>query len=195
MRLQQNARMQLAIDLIERAMRTSIVARETQLRPALLRELHREVHGDKPVAGQLPSTSGILHSPRLQASASVFVALYQALGGAPSAGAVDVRALMHAHRLYLEQLSTLPAAEKTLGEPIDINAAWVIARDLTTGLAARRFCPHCAVHYLAADFSRRSLQCPICALKHGRSWRQGRRPNASPKPVADAPAATAKAPP
>ncbi len=194
MRLQQHARMQLAIDLIERAMRTSIVARVTQLRPALLRELHREVHGDKPVAGQLPSTSGILRSPRLQASASVFVALYQALGGAPSAGAVDVRALMHAHRLYLEQLSALPAAE-TLGEPIDINAAWVIARDLTTGLAARRFCPHCAVHYLAADFSRRSLQCPICALKRGRSWRRGRGPNDSPAPVADAPTPTAKAPP
>jgi hypothetical protein len=194
MRLQRLARTQQAIELLRRGMRTSLVGHISGLRPPVLRELHHEIHGRKPVAGQLPNTNGILRSARLQASASVFVALYRALGGTPVVRAVDVRALLEAHRLYLEQMSALATTE-TLGEPIDINAAWVIARDLTTGLAALRFCPQCAVHFLAADFSRSALQCPICALKRGRAWRRRRSASGPPAPMADDPKPPAKSPP
>nr|WP_242513184.1 FlhC family transcriptional regulator [Halochromatium salexigens] len=73
--------------------------------------------------------------------------------------------------MYLEQQDRVVARGR-LGPPIDINGAWVLARDLTTGLAMRRFCRQCHIHYLAADFSRTALQCPICRLKQRGGWRR-----------------------
>ena len=70
------------------------------------------------------------------------------------------------------------AGYSELGEPIDINQAWVLARDLGTGLAALRFCARCNVHYLAGDASRTALRCPICALTTGR-----RAASRAPAPV------------
>ena len=71
------------------------------------------------------------------------------------------------------------AGYSELGAPIDINQAWVLARDLGTGLAALRFCARCKVHYLAGDASRTALRCPICALMPG-----GRAASRAPPPVA-----------
>jgi len=168
MRLERHARMQQAIALIERSMRTSIVARITAVAPGVLRELHQEIHGCRPAAGQLPTSSAILRSPRGRASASVFAALYRAFGSAAVQAGVDLDALLSAHRLYLEQIATVAGCSE-LGAPIDINQAWVLARDLGTGLAVLRFCARCNVHYLAGDASRTALRCPICALTTGRS--------------------------
>ncbi|MBK5941408.1 FlhC family transcriptional regulator [Halochromatium roseum] len=170
MRLQQLARTQQAVALLRCGMRTTLVQRITGLRAALVRELHREIHADKPKSGQLPSTHAVLDSVLSQASASLFIALYRALGGAETERQIQLEALLQAHRLYLEQQERVAAGGR-LGPAIDINAAWVLARDLTTGLALRRFCRQCRIHYLAADFSRTALQCPICRLKQRGGWR------------------------
>ncbi|MFB1489731.1 MULTISPECIES: FlhC family transcriptional regulator [unclassified Thiocapsa] len=177
MRLQHHARTQLAITLIRRGMRTSLVGRISGLRPAVLRTLHREIHGCKPLPGQLPSTGSLLGSARRQANASVFAGLYRAFGGAAVQRSIDIEALLTGHRLYLEQMVRL-AASDTLGAPLDINQGWVIARDLTTGLVLFRTCERCAIPYVAGAFSRRAVDCPICALKMSRPSRDGadRRP-------------------
>ncbi|WP_295400369.1 FlhC family transcriptional regulator [uncultured Thiocystis sp.] len=169
-RLDQHGRMQQAIVLIRRGLRTSIVSRISGVGPALLRELHHEIHGCSPAAGLLPTTSGLLRSSRIQASASVLVAIYRAFGGDGINHRVDVNALLRAHALYVTQiLSAAPSGE--LGVPLDLTQAWAIARDLTTGLTTLRFCERCAVHYLVADFSRTALDCPICVVKGGRRSR------------------------
>ncbi|KAA6184239.1 flagellar transcriptional regulator FlhC [Thiohalocapsa marina] len=194
MRLERLNRTQQAVTLLQRGMRTSLVSHVSGLRSPVVRELHHEIHGDKPSGGPLPSLSGLLLSPRLRASASVFVALYRALGGTEVLHRVDLAALLKAHQLYQAQIEHL-AAEATLGEPIDINAAWVIARDLTTGLARLHVCPHCAVHYLAGDLSRTALHCPLCILKRGRGWRRQRPPKVVPAETAPVPRIEATSPP
>ena len=163
MRLVRHERTARAIALIRRGMRTSIVGHISGLAPAIVRELYEEVHGRRPTAGQLPTSSGILCSPRRQASASLFAALYRAIGGEAIARTVVVDALLKAHTLYLQQLGRLPG--EPLGVPIDINQAWVIARDLTIGEARFRDCKRCGIRYLAGDFSRTALGCPVCVLK------------------------------
>ncbi|MEA3643656.1 MAG: flagellar transcriptional regulator FlhC, partial [Lamprobacter sp.] len=70
MRLQQLARTQQAVALIRGGMRTTLVQRITGLRAELVRELHREIHADKPKSGSLPSTQTLLDSVISQASAS-----------------------------------------------------------------------------------------------------------------------------
>ncbi|UHD16521.1 FlhC family transcriptional regulator [Thiocapsa bogorovii] len=182
MRLQHHARTQLAIALIRRGMRTSLVGRISGLRPAVLRELHHEIHGCKPLPGQLPSTGSLLGTTRRQANASLFTGLYRAFGGAAVQRCIDIEALLTGHRLYLEQMAGLTGSD-TLGPPIDINHGWVIARDLTTGLVLFRNCERCAIPYLAGAFSRRAVDCPICALKVSRTVRD-RKEDAPPKPLA-----------
>ena len=172
MRLRHHARTQLAIALIRRGMRTSLVARISGLRPAVLRELHYEIHGCKPLPGQLPSTATLLGTARRQANASLFTGLYRAFGGAAVQRCIDIEALLTGHRLYLEQMAGLTGSD-TLGPPLDINQGWVIARDLTTGLVLFRTCEPCAIPYVAGAFSRRSVDCPICALKVSRPSRDG----------------------
>ncbi|WP_269752055.1 FlhC family transcriptional regulator [Thiocapsa bogorovii] len=172
MRLRHHARTQLAIALIRRGMRTSLVARISGLRPAVLRELHHEIHGCKPLPGQLPSTATLLGTARRQANASLFTGLYRAFGGAAVQRSIDIEALLTGHRLYLEQMTRL-AASDTLGSPLDINHSWVIARDLTTGLVLFRSCERCAIPYVARAFSHRAVDCPICALKVSRQSRDG----------------------
>lgn len=171
MRLEQLDRSQQAVALLRRGMRTTLVQRITGLGGEIVRELHWEIHGNKPKSGQLPSTHGVLGSVLSQASASLFIALYRALGGPDTQRQIKLEALLEAHRLYLEHQDRVAAADR-LGVPIDINAAWVLARDLATGLAKRRFCRPCNVHYLAAEFSRSALQCPICTLKQRAGWRR-----------------------
>ena len=51
-------------------------------------------------------------------------------------------------------------------------AAWVLARDITTGAVYFRDCARCAVHYLCARESFSPPGCPICALRR----RDGKNP-------------------
>jgi hypothetical protein len=163
MRLERHDRTARAIALIRRGMRTSIVGHISGLPPATVRALYKEVHGRRPTPGQLPTSSGVLCSPRRQASATLFAVLYRALGGEAIERTVVVDALLKAHVLYVEQLGRLQG--EPLGSPIDINQAWIIARDLTIGEARFRCCGSCGIRYLIADFSRTALRCPVCVLK------------------------------
>jgi len=175
MRLELHARMDLAIALIRRGMRTSIVGQITDVHPALLRQLHHEIHQRKPASGQLPTSYGVLRSPLLQAGASAFASLYRSLAPGDIRLALDTDALVGAHDLYLEQVGSIVASGEH-GTPIDINQAWAIARDLTTGVVRFQFCTRCRVHYVVADLSNTPPNCPLCVLNRGQRSAGAREP-------------------
>lgn len=183
MRLDMHARAAEAIALIRRGMRTSIVGYITGVHPVVLRELHHEIHRSKPASGQLPSSGGVLRSSLMRASASAFAALYRSLAAGDIGTTVDTHALVKAHDLYLEQVGDLVPAGRH-GTPIDINQAWIIARDLTTGVVRFQFCRRCRVRYLVADLSDRPPTCPLCALRVGRASPGASRHRASAAAVA-----------
>jgi hypothetical protein len=110
----------------------------------------------------------VLRASPTRATASAFASLYRSLAAGDIFKAVDTQALVRAHDLYLEQVGDLVFAGRH-GAPIDINQAWIIARDLTTGVVRFQFCPRCRVHYLVADLSDRPPTCPLCALTRGHS--------------------------
>ncbi|MEJ1343107.1 MAG: FlhC family transcriptional regulator [Candidatus Sedimenticola sp. (ex Thyasira tokunagai)] len=156
--------METATMLIHRGMRISIVSSITGINPKILRELHHDIHGRGPVAGQLPSTGGILSTRTMQATASVFASLYRSVGGPGILDGINLDALITAHDLYLEFCrSMITITPNTL--PMNITQAWIIARDIGIGAAYFRNCHHCRIHYLLPDDSRLSPTCPICALK------------------------------
>jgi len=163
MMLERHARMRLAIELIARRARISIVHQETAIPRDALRALYREYHGVSAPSGQLPALGGAaITTRRLQLQASLFAATYQRCGrdravcGIPKPRAQSIYAAIAAHDLCRE----LAGIENSM----DMTRCWTIARDLHIGTARLLGCRACEVLYLVADQSRFDRTCPICAL-------------------------------
>ncbi len=161
--LERHTRMRLAMELIARRARVSIVHHETNLPRDQLRAMYRELHGVAAPSGQLPALGGAaINSRRRQLQASLFAVSYWRCHGqrcavhAPPERAQRIYAVIAAYDLCL----ALAGAENTL----EITHAWIIARDLHIGTARLLYCPHCEVLYFVAEQSRFAQNCPICAL-------------------------------
>jgi len=156
-------RFDTAVALLRRGMHVSIVSRITDINPKVLRPLVREIHGERPVSGQITSTSGIIRTRAVQASASVFAMLYRASGGSEIFSGIDLKNFLSAYDRYLALTAEMspPNAQRI---PINITQAWVIARDIQTGTAYFQSCRRCHIHFLLAADSRTPPSCPICAL-------------------------------
>ena len=157
-------RFDTAVDLIERGLRISIVSHLTGLHPKTLRALYRELQGRSPPSGPLPSAAAILTTRTAQAMASLFALCYRTVGGTGIFDQLELQALLTAYELYRELVEAL-LSEISPRNPLDINAAWVLARDLHTGAVYFRECSHCAVQFLCALESLSPPDCPICALR------------------------------
>ncbi len=175
MRLATIQREQTAVELIRRGMRISVVSRITDFSPQVLRSLSRQIHGQIIGAGPLPSSGRMLIKRATQATASLFAALYRIQGGSGIFDAINLEALLSAHAFYLE-LSKDLSAQGLQSAPIDITRAWILARDLRTGVAFFRYCRSCRIHYLYTEDLRVPSGCPVCTLKRqdAARTRQGR---------------------
>ncbi len=161
-------RLELAVELLRRKARVSIVHHETGVSRAKLRTLHRELHGRSAPSGQIPMIGGATIQTRAQqVHAGLFAALYARYGGPSTTRQLDIRAVMAAHDLY----RTMVPREPT----VDFNTAWVIARDLRVGTAELRTCSACELQYLVASASRLAPTCPLCVL-HARRGGQAVSP-------------------
>ena len=169
--LERHAHMRLAIELIARHTRLSIVHHETGLPRQSLRELYREYHGVSAPSGQLPALGGaMIGTRREQIQATLFAALYQHCGGhrlirsLPGPRSRSLYAAIEAH----DQCQSLLGATASLG----MTRCWVVSCDLQVGAAHLLGCLTCEVPYLIADQLRFNDACPICAL-----YRAPRRPS------------------
>ena len=71
-------RLNLALELLRRKARVSIVHHETSVSRPKLRVLHRELHGHGAPSGQIPMIGGATIETRYQqVHAGVFAALYE----------------------------------------------------------------------------------------------------------------------
>lgn len=163
MMLETHARMRLAIELIARRARISIVHHETGLSRQTLREVYREYHGFSAPSGQLPALGGAMISTRrLQLQATLFAVAYQRCGGhrrirnLPGRRTRSIYAAIEAH----DQCQMLLGA----GRSLDMTRCWVVSCDLQVEAARLISCLNCEVPFLIADQLRFDDGCPICAL-------------------------------
>ena len=174
-------RLELAVSLLHRKARVSIVHHETGVSRVKLRALHREIHGRSAPSGQIPMIGGATIQTRAQqVHAGLFAALYGRYAGPGLHRQLAIGAVIAAYDLY--RLMALP-------EPLlDFNDAWVIARDLRVGTSELRYCSACELRYLVASASRLAPTCPFCALYARRGGRTTARmilPRAWDGPSAD----------
>ena len=184
-------RLELAVELLRRKARVSIVHQETGVSRPKLRVLHRELHGHGPPSGQIPAIGGATIDTRYQqVHAGVFAALYEIYAGLDLSRQLDIRAVITAQDFYGVLLAQDPR--------LDFNAAWVIARDLRVGTSELRSCGACELRYLVSSASRLAPSCPFCVL-HPRGGRRGEPrlvlPAGLAAPAADADSAALLTPP
>jgi hypothetical protein len=157
-------RLELAVELLKRKTRVSIVHQETGVSRSKLRILHRELHGHGASSGQIPAIGGATIETRVhQVHAGVFAALYETYAGPDLSRQLDIRAAIAAHDFYGVLLAPEPR--------LDFNAAWVIARDLRVGTSELRSCTACELRYLVSSASRLAPTCPFCVLHQRRGGR------------------------
>jgi hypothetical protein len=154
----------LAVELLRRKARVSIVHHQTGVSRSKLRVLHPELHGHGAPSGQIPAIGGATIQTRSQqVHAGLFAALYERYAGPAMSRQLDIRAVIAAHDLYESMVPQEPQ--------LDFNAAWVIARDLRVGTSELRSCTSCELRYLVSSASRLAPSCPFCVLHPRRGGR------------------------
>ena len=147
----------LALRLLVRGARSKIVETHTGLSAYVLRSLRKDLGVAHAANGPIPYPGGGgLACRETQIHLSLFAAAYRRIGGNGVAARIDIDAVIGAHDLYHRAIEG--AAR------LDINVAWLVARDLHSGWAQLVNCPCCAVAYLAWDSAGAPATCPYCAL-------------------------------
>ena len=163
----------LAYELIRRKLRTPVVHLHTQIPLADIRGWYREVHGQSPSSGLLPSMSTLLPNRGSQIHVSLFAAIYRRLGGDRVLQEIDIHALVEAWDLF-DGLT----AHVDRKQPADLTDAWVIARDLRAKSAQTHRCGKCLSPYLVADDTV-PPSCPVCHAMRQSGSGKGFRADAS----------------
>jgi hypothetical protein len=133
----------------------------TGLPEAEIRLLYWMLHGARPPGGPLPSTGTLLASRGAQARVSAFVSLYRRIGGPGAFAHVDPVLLIRSFDLFQE----LAPAEAERARVFDFTAAWVLTRDLRSGVAELKFCKVCRLIYLTSQESTLPPNCPFCSFR------------------------------
>lgn len=157
------AKQQRAIDLIRVGFRTPIVVVETDMSNSAVRDIAKIMSGGKrPSSGPMPSPNSMLNSVGALAEASLFAGIYRNLGGEAIYTSIDVDVLICAFNLYKELRQSHFADGRD--DLLDINRAWVIARDLRSSIAWLKKCEDDG-YYLVVDQQRVPSGCPWCSVK------------------------------
>ncbi|HYG85929.1 MAG TPA: FlhC family transcriptional regulator [Azospirillum sp.] len=160
-RREQVQRMSQAIRLLEKNLRTSIVAIHTNLSMTQLRDLYREIHGHSPVSGLTPESERAFATRQQVIEASILLVAYTVSAGNAAFRRINIEALIKGHDFYLDARRECVAWTHP---PIDFTMAWVLARDLRSGLVHMQRCA-CGIQYATHQFQRLQPNCPICG--HG----------------------------
>ena len=150
----------LALQLLERRLRSTPVQHLTGLPINEVRALHRAVHGSSGASGPLHHTASLMVNRRAQAQLSVYALLYRRLADATALQAIDADALIRSYDLFVD-LGGQPGGTATARE-FDFTSAYVLVRDLSAGTARLMTCNACNLRYLIADGAPIAPNCPFC---------------------------------
>lgn len=151
-----------AMRLVRLGFRAQIVILHTGIPASSARAIVKQLRDCIPISpGPLKTLKTILSSRRSIIEASIIGITYLKIAGEQTTyRSVDIEAVIRAHRVYLKVRGALP---RPLAFPIDINEAWVIAREFRSGHATLHHCSSCSHQYLVGENGEtQCISCPIC---------------------------------
>ncbi len=152
----------LASEMIRLGARLQVLQAETSLSYDRLARLYREIRGATPPKGMLPYSVDWFMTWLPNIHASLFYNMYQYMNRFTPA--TNVRALVEAYRLYLEQFRTGTLPGDAEGEPIlSFTRAWMLIRFFDSGLLQPSRCQRCSGTFIAhAHDPEHDFICGIC---------------------------------
>jgi flagellar transcriptional activator FlhC len=147
----------LALELLRRHARISIIHRETGLPRPLLRKTYRELHGRSPRPGALKySTHGLTRNIKKYKEVTLFAVCFRIAESKSSES--DIRKIVIAFDAFKK---SLPSSK------LDFTAAWVIARDLNLRQIQIVKCPNCRASVLINARDDSKERCVVCNTSLG----------------------------
>ena len=144
----------LALELLRRHARISIVHRETGMPKPLLRKTYRDLHGHSSPPGALKySTQGLTRTIKKYKEAILFGACYEIVESKSQDNAIQK--IISAFDVYKK---SCPSSQ------LDFSAAWVIARDLKTKQIEVAKCVHCRSPVLLNARDELIERCAVCKI-------------------------------
>ena len=142
----------LALELLRRHARISIIHRETGVPKPLLRKTYREIHGHSPRPGALKySTQGLTRNIKKYKEVTLFAVCFEKIES--QSQETDIRKVISAFDIYKKSCPT---------SQLDFSAAWVIAKDLQRGITSIIKCPHCGAVVLLNAREDLIERCGVC---------------------------------
>lgn len=173
-RLHQHAMMNMAVNMIKRGFTTTIVNIETGISLTTIRELYREMHNNRPSSGQLPQSSRLMHTTKMQKQVSLYMTFYESFGGPGVYRKINMQSLFLAHDQYeaaradIKEFRDLKEAEI-----IKPSEGWVLARDLRSSEFTLFDCS-CGCRAVKYVYPMIRQCCPFCEVKLD-TWYEGRK--------------------
>ncbi len=145
----------VAAALIATGARTPLVEALTGLSGSAIKKIAHGLGITLSGRGPLPDGVSSFTTRKLRASASLFADCFDTFR--KNREAIDAGDLIRCHSTYL---SILPDALPG----IDINHAWIVARDLHARIVTLQDCKSCGGRYFWGDDDVHQMGCPICSL-------------------------------
>ncbi|MGB0893815.1 MAG: FlhC family transcriptional regulator [Parashewanella sp.] len=160
--LQRSSQTLRAAELIKQGFKTNIVVQDTGLSSNIIRTLYKEVQGESPKAGQLPSPASILSTTQALLHASMLMAHYTKRVEEELENRVDINWLIQAYNYYRNEVKQQNDVEKN--RLLSVNESWVLARGLVAKLIQVHLCQ--SGHFYISTPKQRTLPvCPFCKLQ------------------------------
>lgn len=154
----------LALEMVKLGYRTSIIEAHTQVPATILRKIHKNVFNESAPSGPMRQTDSIILSRLRRRDASLFLSIYENVGGIGVHNALNLCALNKSHNMYISFYREYGVHN----DPIDINEAWQLARDLRSGIILTTNCV-CGFRYITTMTQKSRPSCPVCRAIGGQA--------------------------
>ena len=145
----------LAIELLNRRARVSIIHRETGIPKELLRKTYNELHGCSPSRGAVKySTQGLTRNNKNYLEVTLFAVCFAKVDSISQESCI--KKIIQAFDIYKQIIPT--------GQ-LSFSAAWVIAKDIALRAIELRPCNHCGAPVLLNARENGIDRCGVCRTK------------------------------
>jgi len=148
--------------LVKSGLRTIILVSQTSMKRKQITAIRKQLglRGSAD-SGPLPHSETILGSREMILEATLFMNSYLMIAENP-AECIDNLAVISAHSHYLECHGSLRGGAVDQEIYLDLDRAWVIARDYRAMNVTMRACKSCHTEFVASSACRR-FNCPLCS--------------------------------
>lgn len=156
--LSEAAQIQLASELIKLDARLQVLESETELSRERLLKLYKEIKHKSPPKGMLPFSTDWFMTWQPNIHSSLFINVFRSIVKVSQIS--DIEAVIHAYRLYQEQVNQLG-----LPEVLSLTRAWRLIKFFDAKMLTTTPCTKCGGNFVVHTFDlTESYVCGLCNM-------------------------------